>query len=260
MVFLVLRKAVSNHATWYVVCLLVASADLALAIPPLVSGDVPTAGKGIYELFMGYLLEEKSGLKTHTLPFWELVYGFGDRQEFTLEAPLVVRDGPADSALGFGEVVLGTKYRLLGNPRTDSGLSTSLEVKLPTGNRARGLGSGAIDVDLRARGGWEIGREVVYLNLGHTWVGEDGNERPENTWFYSGVWDHPLRPKLRLLTEVYRKTSPDPGGPTRLAATIGIKWLVWPQQQFHFSLGRSLREHTEGGPDLRLYVGWRWDF
>lgn len=67
MAFLVLRKAVSNHANWYVVCLLIASADLASAIPPLVSGDVPTAGKGIYELFMGYLLEEKSGLKTHTL-------------------------------------------------------------------------------------------------------------------------------------------------------------------------------------------------
>lgn len=244
----------------FVLCLLTAIPEPALAIPPLVSGDVPTAGKGIYELFVGYLLEQKSGVKTHTLPFSELVYGFSDRQEFTLETPLLVRDGPADSALGFGEVVLGTKYRLLGNPRTDSGLSASLEVKLPTGNRTRGLGSGATDVDLRARGGWEVGPEVVYLNLGHTWVGEAENERRENTWFYSGVWDHPLRPKLRVLTEVYGKTSPNPGGPTRLAATIGMKWLVWSQQQFHFSLGRSLREHSEGGPDLRLYLGWRWDF
>lgn len=137
----------------FVIYLLIASPGSALAIPPIVSGDIPTAGKGIYELFVGYLLEEKSHIKTHALPFWELVYGFGDRQEFTIEAPLLFRNGPADSALGFGDVVLGTKYRLLGNPRTDSGLSASLEVKLPTGNRARGLGSGATDVDLRARGG-----------------------------------------------------------------------------------------------------------
>lgn len=247
---------------WSIVCacLLITSAGSAWAIPPLVSGDIPTAGQGIYELFVGYLLEEKSNVKSHAVPFWELVYGFSDRQEFTLEAPLLVRDAPADSALGFGDVVLGTKYRLLGNPMADSGLSVSLEVKVPTGNRARGLGSGATDVDMRARGGWEVGRGVAYLNLGHTWVGEDGNERRENTWFYSGVWDHPLRPKLRLLTEVYGKTSPDPSSPTRLAATIGVKWLVWSAQQFHFSLGRSLREHTEGGPNLRLYVGWRWDF
>lgn len=244
----------------FVIGLLTASPDPASAIPPLVSGDIPTAGKGIYELFVGYLLEQKSSEKKHSIPFSELVYGFSDRQEFTLEAPLLVRDGPADSALGFGEVVLGTKYRLLGDPRTDAGLSASLEVKLPTGNHTRGLGSGATDVDLRARGGWGISREVVYFNLGYTWVGEDGKERRENTWFYSGVWDHPLRPMLRMLTEIYGKTSPDPGGPTRLAATIGVKWLLWPQQQFHFSLGRSLREHAEGGPALRLYVGWRRDF
>lgn len=261
MTFLILDNAVSHIVIWgVVVCLMMASANQALAIPPLVSGDIPTAGKGIYELFVGYLLEQKSSVKKHTVPFSELVYGISDRQELTLEAPLLVRDGPADSALGFGEVVLGTKYRLLGDPRTDSGLSASLEVKPPTGNHARGLGSGATDVDLRARGGWEFGREVVYLNLGHTWVGEDGSERRENVWFYSGVWDHPMKPTLRLLTEIYHKTSPNPGGPTSLAATIGIKWLVWPAQQFHLSLGRSLREHAEGGPALRLYVGWRWDF
>ena len=166
MTFLILDNAVNHIVIWgVVVCLMVASANQVLAIPPLVSGDVPTATKGIYELFVGYLLEQKSSVRGHTIPFSELVYGVSDRQEFTIEAPLLFREGPPDSALGVGEVVLGTKYRLLGNPRTDEGLSASLEVKLPTGNRPRGLGSGATAVDLRARGGWEVGREVVYLNL-----------------------------------------------------------------------------------------------
>ncbi|MEE9219549.1 MAG: transporter, partial [Acidobacteriota bacterium] len=183
-----------------------------------------------------------------------------ERQELTIEAPIIFRNGPTGDAVGFGDVILGTKYRLLGEPAADSGLSVSLEVKLPTGNDTRGLGSGATDVDLLSRWGWQFGPEVDYLNLGHTWVGERRGERLDNAWFYSGVWDHPVSHKLRLLAEVYGETAAEPGNPNQLAATIGIKWWFHPTQQFHFSVGRSLREDTEGGPKLRLYTGWRRDF
>lgn len=230
------------------------------AIPPLVSGDVPTAPKGVYELFVGHLFVDGGAVDEHEAPFWELVYGLTPRQELTLEGPLLFRDDPDGSSFGFGDVVIGTKYRLLGDPAADSGLSASLEVKLPTGDRDRGLGSGETDVDLRLRAGWVLAREIIYANLGYRWVGEPLDAERDNTWFYSVVWDHPAGKKLRLLTEVYGRTASESGAPNRLAATVGIKWRVRPKQQFHFSVGRSLRKDAKGGPRLRLYTGWRWDF
>lgn len=245
---------------WILIGTLMAYAGPAMAIKPLVSGDVPTAKKGGYELLVGNLYNDDGSVRTHELPFWELIYGLTERQELTIEAPIVLRDGPDGDAAGFGDVILGTKYRLFGEPAADSGLSVSLEVKLPTGNDRRGLGSGATNVDLLSRWGWQFGPEVVYFNLGHTWIGERGDEELDNSWFYAAVWDHPVSNKLRLLTEVYGKTAADPASPNRVAATIGIKWWFRPNQQFHFSVGRSLREDAEGGPKLRLYTGWRMDF
>ena len=239
------------------VCALATCQGATWAIPPLVSGDIPTADQRTYELFLGYLLKDGGAVTKEEIPFWELVYGLTKVQELTIEAPIVRRDDPAGTTTGIGDIVIGTQYRLVGKPSADSGLSASLEVKLPTGDEERGLGSGAVDVDLKARGGFELGREVVYFNLGHTWVGEDGKD---NTWFYSGVWDHPLRSNLRLLTEVYGKTADEPGAPNALAGTVGIKWRLPRRQQLQVSIGRSLRGNREGGPDLRVYAGWRRDF
>ena len=246
-----------RKAAWYL-ALVIACASPSWAIKPLVSGDIPTAEKGLYEVFVGYLVTDSGDATVHEVPFWEVVYGLTQPQELTIEAPILIRDGGTGSTGGLGDVVVGTKYRLLGEPSADSGLSASLEIKLPTGDSDRGLGSGAVAVDVRVRGGWQFGREVVYLNLGHTWVGED-EEPQENTWFYAAVWDHPVGRKLRLLTEVYGKTADEPDAPKRLAATVGIKWYFPHRQQLQLSVGRSLRSDAEGGPDVRFYAGWRKD-
>ena len=126
------------------------------AIPPLVSGDIPTADRGTYELFFGYVLKDGAAVTEKEIPFWELVYGLTKVQELTIEAPIVRRNGPAGTTTGIGDVILGTKYRFVGRPAADSGLSISLEVKLPTGDEDRGLGAGAVAVDLRARGGLHL--------------------------------------------------------------------------------------------------------
>jgi hypothetical protein len=222
-----------------------------------VSSDVPTAGKGAYELKVGYVLEDDGAEKERELPALELICGLTERQEINVVVPFLRRAEGRSSARGLGDVALGTKYRFLGQPDSEGGLSVSLEVTLPTGSRSRGLGSGTSDVEMLARWGWEMGPEVLYFNLGRTWVGESGSRDP---WFLSGVWDHPIGSEGRLLLEVYHETADEPGSPDRLAATLGTKWDVRPQQEFHFSVGRSLRARAKGGPKLRIYAGWRWDF
>lgn len=237
--------------------LLHAVAGRAGATPPILSGDVPTAEKGVVELYLGHQLEKTDGEREHELPGVEVIYGLSRRQEVSIEVPLLTLDHSAGSTTGFGDVKLGTKYRLLGAPESDAGLSASLEVKLPTGSSRRGLGSGATDVELLARWGWEIQREVIYVNLGHTWVGASG---ARNVTFTSGVWEHPLKRNVNLLTEVYHETADAPGAPDRLAATLGLKWQLREKQRLNISVGRSLRADASGGPKLRLYAGVKLEF
>ena len=245
---------------WFALAALLGLADPAAAIPPLVSGDVSTAPRGTSEFYVGYVFRDNGEVETQEVPFWELVYGLSERQEVTIEAPVVMRVDANGSTSGLGDAVIGTKLRLHGRPADDAGLSVSLEIKLPTGDEDRGLGSGATDVDLRVRWGRQIRSEIVYVNLGHTWVGERDGDFLNDTWFYATVWDHPLGRALRLLTEIYGSTADDPDAQNRLAASAGIKWKYRPAQQFQFSAGRSLRDGAEGGPRLRLYTGWRRDF
>lgn len=72
------------------------------APPPLVTGDVPTAEKGLFELYSGFRYQD-TGSITRQIPFSELVYGISKRQEVMVEAPYLSREGEH----GFGDVVVG---------------------------------------------------------------------------------------------------------------------------------------------------------
>ena len=79
------------------------------AVPPLVSGDVPTADKGIFEWYVGTRYQSEGGSVNRQIPFTELVCGISDRQEITFEIPLLSQQGEH----GFGDITLGTKYMFL---------------------------------------------------------------------------------------------------------------------------------------------------
>ena len=118
------------------------------APPPLVTGDVPTADKGTFEWYVGGRYQEsETGKPSRLLPFTELVYGLSDRQELTVEFAGLSQD----RQFGINDMVVGTKYIFLKETEQRPGIAGSFELKLPTGNEARGLGSGEFDYDLRLR-------------------------------------------------------------------------------------------------------------
>ena len=116
------------------------------AVPPLVAGDVPTADKHHVEWFVGTRYQ-KTGVTERQVPFTKVVYGISDRQEVTFEVPYLVSQGRQ----GFGDAVVGTKYQFLKETDRRPGIAGSFEVKLDNGSQTKGLGTGAIDYDLRMR-------------------------------------------------------------------------------------------------------------
>ncbi len=229
------------------------------AVPPLVAGDVPTAEKGHVELYVGTRYQ-KTGSIERQLPFTEIVYGISARQEVTFEIPYLSDSGQN----GFGDGVLGTKYLFI--PETDKrpGIAGSFEAKLDNGSQIKGLGTGAIDYDLRMRAQKTWGWFTGIVNLGYTFIGEpkvSGVRQERNGVFFSAfAQEYALNAKTSLLSEVYWKTSEEPGTPDRLAADIGFKHSLLQNLTVHGAVGKSLREGNRGGPKLRVYAGMKLEF
>jgi hypothetical protein len=238
--------------------LLILIASRLEAVPPLASGDVPTADKGVFEWFLGFLYEKSGGAVTREIPTTELVFGISDRQEITLETAWLSSEGER----GAGDVTLGTKYVFLKETDSRPGIAGSFEMKVPTGSARHGLGSGEFDFGflLRIQKTW--GRFTLIGNAGYTVVGEpevDGFTEPrKNVWFASSALGFEVAARTTLLAEIYLETGDEPGAPNRVAGNIGLTHRLRDKFDLRAAVGTSLRDDARGGPDLRVYAGFHW--
>lgn len=234
------------------------------AVPPLVAGDVPTADKGHAEVYLGYKSEDTDGIKRE-IPADEVVLGISSRQEVTIEAPYA-SSNPLGGGhrTGFGDVTLGTKLMFLRETAGRLGAAVSFEAKLDNADAKSGLGSGAVDYDIRLRTQKTLGWFTGIGNAGYTFVGEpvlDGlRQNRRDIWFLAFAQGYRVAPKTSLLSEIYWKNSDTPGDPSRLAGSIGFKHDVRPWLQVHATAGKSLRDGNLGGPRLRVYAGLKLEF
>lgn len=230
------------------------------AVPPLVSGDVPTAEKESFELYLGMIYEGEEDSRTRQFPANELVYGISDRQEVTFEMPYLSQDGQH----GFGDVILGTKYMIIKESKMLPGISPTFEWKLRNASAPRGLGSGSYDYDIRIPVQKTWARFTALANIGYTFIGEPRvngvTEKRKNVWFASFAQEYEVTKRTKLLSEIYFETSDEPGRPNRLAADVGFEQKIREDFKIIGSIGKSLREGNQGGPELRVYVGLEWDF
>jgi hypothetical protein len=228
------------------------------AVPPLVSSDVPTVEKGEFELYLGVQYESNPGSITRSLPTMELNYGISDRQELTLQLPWLSESGQH----GIGDLVLETKYVFLQETKTGPGIAGSFGLKVPTASSSRGLGTGAFDEELLLRIQKNWGWFTALGNAGYTFLGDpkNGENQRDGVWFVSLAQSYQVTAKTLLFTEFYAEANEEQGAPYRLAATFGFDQEIVKDFSMQASVGRTLRDTREGGPDLRVYVGFHWIF
>jgi hypothetical protein len=231
------------------------------APPPLVTGDVPTAGKGMFEWYFGGRYQEsESGSPSRLLPFTELVYGITDRQEVTFEIAGLSKD----HEYGFNDAVIGTKYVFLKESERRPGIAGSFELKLPTGNEERGLGSGEFDYDLRLRAQKTWNWFTAIANAGHTFITDPEfrgvTVSTKNVWLFSFAQEYQVAKRTKLLSEIYFVSKETDEDPNRVAANIGFKHKLRDDFSIHGAIGKSLREGNRGGPDVRVYLGFKYEF
>ncbi|MBI4379066.1 MAG: transporter [Nitrospinae bacterium] len=226
----------------------------AYAVPPLVTGDVPTAEKNHVELFIGTLYQDTGSIERQ-IPFTEVVYGISDRQEVTSEIQyLSIKDNQ-----GLGDITLGTKYQFLKESDRFPGIASSFEVKLPNGNQAKELGTGAMNYDLRLRSQKTWDWFTAIINLGYTFVGEPEvngvRQKRNNILFSAFAQEFEIHYTTKILSEIYWRNNDKSGDSDRLAGNIGFKHHLLSHLSVHATVGKSLREENLGGPNLRIYTG-----
>jgi hypothetical protein len=231
------------------------------AVPPLVSGDVPVAERNSFEWYVGGRYQEnQSGKPSRLLPFTELVYGLNDRQELTFE----IAGLSQDHHYGINDAVVGTKYVFLKETEGWPGLAGSFELKLPTGDEFRGLGSGEFDYDLRLRAQKTWGWLTAIGNVGYTFVTDPefggAITGTENVWLLTFAQEFRVAQNTRIVSELYFVSREAAGDPNRFAGNIGFKHKLRSNLAVHAAVGKSLRENNRGGPDIRVYVGVKYEF
>ncbi len=250
---------------WATVALLVAGANQeAFAIVPLVAGDVPTADKGVAELFLGTRYQ-KTGDLERQIPFIELVLGVSSRLELTIEVPyLSLAPAQSNGRIGFGDAVVGTKMMFLRETKRRPGAALSVEAKLDNGDSKEGLGSGAVDYELRLRSQKTLGRFTALGNVGYTFVGQpviNGlRQERRDVLFLAFGQEYKVGDKSKLVSDVYWRNSDSPGEAARFAGDVGFKQELLSYLQIHAAIGKSLRYGNLGAPQLRIYVGLKLDF
>ncbi|HEY3898338.1 MAG TPA: transporter [Chthoniobacter sp.] len=233
----------------------------AQAVPPLVTDDAVSAEYQTFEIFSGFDYErDNHTLGDRAVPYTEFNYGIFPRAEITIAIPYLSLDGHD----GFGDVVLGSRYEFVKESEKMPCISMSFEWKLHNGDVARGLGTGKFDYNVMLSTQKTWGWFTAFLETNFDFTGNpqiDGvTERSYNIWFAGFAQQYQVSKTFDFLTEIYCQRGAAPGQPNQIAAGAGFEWEFVHGLALQAEIGKSIRESSRGGPDIRGYVGLHWTF
>jgi hypothetical protein len=235
------------------------------------NADVTPKGKFHFEFSNEFDLLQPSAFparRQNTADF-ELDYGLLDDLEVGVESPLITivnARGTLSTATGFGDTNLSVKYNFLKERegRARPALAVSLNVELPTGDTARSLGSGLVDVNvngilqkslttktkLRANGG------IVFA--GNTTTGVVGIKTRGRVFTCAASLVRQFTPKLDLGAEVFGAlTSNFDLGRGQLQFQAGGNYAA--RDNFSFDFGVTAGRFA-ASPRLGIQLGLSYDF
>jgi hypothetical protein len=113
----------------------------------------------------------------------------------------------AGSAKGIGDIVVRGKYRFV------EGLAAGLDLRLPTGDEANLLGTGATQATLLLIGSSTYNKLAPHFNLGYTFTGESGSPffNLADEFHYTLGTEFASTPKLTVTADLLGRTLRDIG-------------------------------------------------
>ena len=224
---------------------------------PFQTDDPAVLAFGHVELLAFYQGTLSATGRGGTLPGLESHFGIHEKTELDLVTPLAF-ETPSGSgtAHGYGDTLLGLKYRLVDESATSPLVSLVPKVTIPTGNSSRGLGNGGSQVFLAAAAQWHSDRFQTYANAGY-WINNGTGNR--DYWFVGWQAQYAFSATWLLGAEVFHTTSQFQGQPPSTGFNLGGYCVFDPHNQLLFSAGRGL-QNAAATNRASTYLGYQLSF
>ena len=142
---------------------------------PLVTEDASTVEKGFFELEAAFDYSREDNRDKNFIPSLQLAYGLTKQAEVGVAIGYVFKDIHEGSREdGWGDVAAYLKYGIWGEGDYYPAFTLKPQVKIPTANADKGLGSGKTDSGLTAVFSKSFVGMNMHFNMGYTLIGKKG--------------------------------------------------------------------------------------
>jgi hypothetical protein len=238
---------------------LILVARSAQAGPPFRTDDPEPVELGHWEVYAFSAATHVSGDTAGILPGIEINYGAAPDLQLHVIAPLAF-DAPSGSGVkfGYGDTELGVKYRFVEEDedgwRPQIGIFPLLEA--PTGNAARGLGTGHPHEFLPLWLQKSIGRWLTYGGGGY-WINPGAGNK--NFWYVGWLLQYQLFDDLALGGELFHQTADTSDGKPSTGFNLGGIYDLTEHYHVLFSAGRGI-ENASTTNGFSYYFALQWTF
>jgi len=186
------------------------------------------------------------------------VYGITSRSEFGVTFGYQSQNGNGNDANGISDLILETKWRLIGTSTNLFKLSVRFDLTLPTAPERLGLGTGEPDADIILIATRNWGNTYLDWNIGYNAVDAAHSNFNDDHWFLGQAVRQQLSDRWTVIGDAY-VTLPQgkSGGSTNFNFEGG----------FQFNLGQNFLVSVLAGsavgqnsPELTGYFGFTWTF
>jgi Putative MetA-pathway of phenol degradation len=231
-----------------------AAVTLTRAGPPFATDDPEPVDYQHGEIYLGSQYQHGSEGAGGTLPHFEANYGVLPNLQLHLIAP-VAFDAPsgANRQFGYGDTELGAKYRFLEEADGRPQVAVFPLVELPTGNSARGLGSGRTQIFLPVWFQKSFGTWTTYGGAGY-WINPGAGNR--NWWFTGWTAQKKVLPNLTLGAEIFHETAKRERGDSDTKMNAGVIWDLDETRHILASVGPTI----QGPAGYQAYLAFQFTF
>jgi hypothetical protein len=250
---------VSTRLAALVLIAAVLVAGVAQAGPPFRTDDPEPVELGHWEVYGFSTATQVQGDSSGVLPGIEVNYGALPETQLHIVLPLAF-DRPQGSGtkFGYGDTELGVKYRFVTEDeqgwRPQIGIFPLLE--LPSGNAARGLGSGHVHAFIPLWLQKGFGKWLSYGGGGY-WINPGAGNK--NYWFLGWLVQRQVTDDLALGGEVFHQSADTVGGEDETGFNLGGVYDITEHDHLLFSAGRGIL-HVRATNEFSYYLALQWTY
>jgi hypothetical protein len=221
---------------------------------PTVATHAHTVAPGYFELETGFQGNRVDvGSRAYAVPT-VLKIGLASHLQLNLSTPAFI-SGPGQSS-GIGDVSVGVKWRLLDEHPVLGDFALLPAIKLPSGSRSEGTGTGSLDVGVTAIASYDLRGVSMDLNAVYTRVGATDAGAATDAALWTASFGFPVVGRLSWAAEVFGVPTIDGSGTRSTAALLtGPTYLV----STAFNLDLGIIAPFRGDMPNAIYAGLVWN-